>query len=455
MIFSLDVRRARKGDCLILHFGTKQEPGLVLIDGGPKSVYAPHLKPRLLQIRKARKIEKNDPLPVDVLMVSHVDDDHIQGILDFTREEIANVEAHGPRLLNVSSLWHNSFDEIIGSEPKMVTAKVTGTFKTEASTGEVTLSDDKVGVVEDIFLDQNAGGNDEEGKELVGSTLKVLASISQGFRLRKDAERLGYERNLEFDKAPIVAMEGQETPTIAGSLKATIVGPMRDEILALHKKHQEWLEQLKAQGKTPEEALAAYVDKSVPNLSSIVVLMEAAGKKILLTGDARGDKVLEGLQLVRRLGNGKDSTIEVDILKVPHHGSSNNLDNDFFERILAKHYVFSGDGEHGNPERESMEMLLRARGNTDYEIHLTYDVKDIDEGREKDWNKERNKEVARKTKKGTGEVREKWSPEDHGLVAFFDANPSLKQKLRIVDEKKPHVIDLAEKLTDSWPALAD
>jgi len=455
MIFSLDVRRARKGDCLILHFGTKQEPGLVLIDGGPKSVYAPHLKPRLLQIRKARKLGKSDPLPVDVLMVSHVDDDHIQGILDFTSEEIANVEAHGPRLLNVSSLWHNSFDEIIGSEPKMVTAKVTGTFKTEASTGEVTLSDDKVGVVEDIFLDQNAGGNDEEGKELVGSTLKVLASISQGFRLRKDAERLGYERNLEFDNALIVAMEGQEAPTIAGSLKATIVGPMRDEILALHKKHQEWLEQLKAQGKTPEEALAAYVDKSVPNLSSIVVLMEAAGKKILLTGDARGDKVLEGLQLVGLLGKGDKSTIKIDLLKVPHHGSSNNLDDDFFERIIARHYVFSGDGEHGNPERESMEMLFDARGDEDYEIHLTYDVKDIDEEREKDWNKERNKEVARKKKKGTGEVREKWSAEDHGLVAFFDAKPSLKKKLRIVDEKKPHVIDLADKLTDSWPALAE
>ena len=28
MIFSLDVRRARKGDCLLLHFGTKAKPGL-------------------------------------------------------------------------------------------------------------------------------------------------------------------------------------------------------------------------------------------------------------------------------------------------------------------------------------------------------------------------------------------------------------------------------------------
>ena len=32
MIFSLDVRRARKGDCLLLHFGSKAQPGLVLIE---------------------------------------------------------------------------------------------------------------------------------------------------------------------------------------------------------------------------------------------------------------------------------------------------------------------------------------------------------------------------------------------------------------------------------------
>jgi len=230
---------------------------------------------------------------------------------------------------------------------------------------------------------------------------------------------------------------------------------MHDELEALHEKHQEWLEELKAKGQSPEEALAAYVDKSVPNLSSIVVLMELGGNTMLLTGDARGDKILEGLQLVGRLGKGDDSTIKVDILKVPHHGSSNNLDNDFFERIIAGHYVFSGNGEHGNPERESLGMLLKARGNADYQIHLTYALEEIDEEREKDWNKERNKELARKKKSGKGKVRAEWSPEDNGLVAFFDANPAFKAKLRIVDEDKAHVIDLADKLGDSWPTLAN
>ena len=85
MIFSLDVRRARKGDCLLLHFGSKNEPGLVMIDGGPKSVYQPQLKPRLERIKAARRLTEQESLLVDLLMVSHVDDDHIQGILELTR----------------------------------------------------------------------------------------------------------------------------------------------------------------------------------------------------------------------------------------------------------------------------------------------------------------------------------------------------------------------------------
>jgi hypothetical protein len=62
MFFSLDVRRARKGDCLIVHYGSKDEPRLALIDGGPAQVYRPHLKPRLEQIRKARGLGDDDPL---------------------------------------------------------------------------------------------------------------------------------------------------------------------------------------------------------------------------------------------------------------------------------------------------------------------------------------------------------------------------------------------------------
>jgi hypothetical protein len=61
MRFSLEVIRARKGDCLILHYGTA-EPRLVLIDGGPMGVYGPHLKPRLAAI-KAAASARGSPCP--------------------------------------------------------------------------------------------------------------------------------------------------------------------------------------------------------------------------------------------------------------------------------------------------------------------------------------------------------------------------------------------------------
>src|SRR3972149_5019611 len=35
MIFALEALEAKHGDCLILHFGTRQEPRFILIDGGP------------------------------------------------------------------------------------------------------------------------------------------------------------------------------------------------------------------------------------------------------------------------------------------------------------------------------------------------------------------------------------------------------------------------------------
>lgn len=454
MIFSLDVRRARKGDCLLLHFGSEDNPGLVIVDGGPKDVYRPHLKPRLDQIRAARRLGPQEALIVDLLMVSHVDDDHIQGILDMTKEEIVAMQAHRPRLLNVQGFWHNSFDEIIGHKPDELTVSMKTQFGTAAVSGGNELSDKETGEVEDKYAEQNPDADPDEEREVISSTMKVLASIGQGFRLRQDAEALGFPRNSEFDGSLIIARDGGKPVPIAQGLRFTVVGPMQPEIAALYQRHQDWLEELQAKGKSPPEALAAYVDKSVPNLSSIVVLAETGGRRMLLTGDARGDKVLQGLELAGLLAPGNGSKIEVDLLKVPHHGSSNNLDPDFFRRIVAKHYVFSGNGEHGNPERETMEMLLAARGDEPYEVHLTYPVAAIDAERQKEWNKQRDKQLARQARISAAKVREQWSPDKHSLAAFFKANRHFAKKLRIVGTAEAHVIDLGDPLREAWPSLA-
>ncbi len=430
MIFSLDVIRARKGDCLILHYGSEDDPRLIMIDGGPRGVYGPHLKPRIDQIREARGLDKNEPLPVDLLMVSHVDDDHIQGILDLTKELIEAKRDHKPQRVQVFSLWHNSFDNIIGNTPDELTAAFKSQFGAASMEGEMP---------DDATLD--ADGFDQR---TIIANLKVLSSIAQGAQLRSDVENLEFPLNPEFDGGLIIASDKGEAVDIGPGLKFIVAGPMLPEVKELHKKHQAWLKDLEKEGLSPEDVLSAYVDPSVPNLSSLVVLAEADGKRMLLTGDARGDKILTGLELVGLLK--KNGKMRVDLLKVPHHGSSNNLEVDFFKRVTADHYVFSGDGEHGNPERESLEMLLSARGNAKYTIHLTYPVDEIDAERKKDWEKAQASEKKKKAKNPKQKVRPNWSPKKHSLASLFKDNPNFGKKVSIVEDDNPHVIDLLEKV---------
>jgi glyoxylase-like metal-dependent hydrolase (beta-lactamase superfamily II) len=409
MFFTLDVRRARKGDCLLLHWGTKKQPGLGLIDGGPPNVYKPQLKPRLEEIRQARGLDDDASLPVDFLMVSHIDDDHINGVLELTKELLEAKQSQEPLALKINGLWHNSFDDIIGNSPKELTAAFTASF------GEASLSRDP---------------NPEDLNGLDPDVAKVLSSVDQGFRLRDDGRGLKLRVNPQFAGKLVLAKAKGKKIDMGNGLSFTVLGPMNPEVVALQKAHDDFLKSAAKKGKKTEAALAAFTDTSVPNLSSLVVLAEAGKKRILLTGDARGDKILEGLELVGLLKKDGKSTIHVDVLKCPHHGSDRNVDPIFFRRITADHYVFSGNGQHGNPERATLQMLLDERGDEDYTIHLTYPIDEIDVER---------KAEAKKHGKS-------WSVKKQSLASFFADNKAFAKKVVIVTENEPHLINLLDEM---------
>ena len=102
------------------------------------------------------------------------------------------------------------------------------------------------------------------------------------------------------------------------------------------------------------------------NLASICVLVERHGKTMLLTGDARCDFLRDELDACGML------PLHVDLFKAAHHGSDRNVDQEFFERVTADHYVISGDGGHGNPNVTTMQMIAATRGNDEYTLHFTF-----------------------------------------------------------------------------------
>jgi beta-lactamase superfamily II metal-dependent hydrolase len=323
MLFSLEALKAEHGDCLLLHWGTASAPRRLLIDGGPSDVYQATLRPRLMQLRKRGPVGRSGRLALDAVVVSHAHPDHIVGVLELFRELREDREQRRNARFRVKRLWHNSWAELVAA---------------------------------DLATEDVAAVADESSPTVAA----VLRSVERSNELADAARTVGLTANRAFGRG---AIQAGDAATLTRGLSVTVIGPNAEQIAALREK---WRENLRTQAWSE---LAAFLDKSVLNLASIVLVVARGGKRMLLPGDARGDHILRAL---RDAGLFTGPTARFDVLKVPHHGSDRNVTVDFFRQLPADHYIVSGNGKHGNPEIETLRMLAEARGSAPYTVHFTY-----------------------------------------------------------------------------------
>jgi hypothetical protein len=339
MVFTLEALQANDGDCLLLHYQKTAagKPVRILIDGGSAGVYSSVLKPRLDQLR-AKK-----PLDLRMVMTSHIDADHITGVLDLFKA-LAQLRDDGEdEFCRVETLWHNSFEKLHGGKPAAV------------QSAAVAASLD--GIAPPRGLSDFAAA--------------VVASVPQGNQLRKAAVQLKVPINQGAGGDPVAApARGKKVIPIADGLTFTVLAPNAVQL----KRLEEAFQAAKAEhGKDDAAVGADYLNNTVPNMSSIVVIAEAAaprGKtlRMLLSGDARGDVLLESLELA---GMMKDGRCHFDLMKVQHHGSSHSATQDYFERVTADRYVISGNGKHEIPHEAALGWLSAARHGQPYQCYMT------------------------------------------------------------------------------------
>jgi ribonuclease BN (tRNA processing enzyme) len=346
-MLQLEALQANDGDCLLLHFGSATKPSLVLIDGGSAGAYRDVLARRLDQLRSNKPI-----LDLRLVVVSHIDADHITGIVDMFRQMSERVNNGQQPLWKVGSLWHNAFDKVVGKHPQSASSATVAA----AASGSVSPAQ-----LENL-----------ERKGLTDSkALAVVASVKQGSDLQSFAKKLtkiNAETNGDLVEAPEA---GRRDIKIDKTLTLTVLGPKQAELNDLE---NEW-KKSKAKHPADEQAAAAdYLNRTVPNLSSIVFLAEekqakGGSTRILLTGDAGGDLILDGLKTADLLDG--DEKIKVDVLKVQHHGSNHSVTEDFFRQVVADRYVISGNGKHGIPHLDTLHWLSNAQKGKPYHAYLT------------------------------------------------------------------------------------
>lgn len=332
----LHVLNAGEGDCLLLDTGMAR----LLIDGGPAGTWSKHAKPYLDALIGAAGT-------LDAVCVSHVDADHITGVLDLLAGIEADVANRRPAF-SVGDLWYNSFSSTVDTDDQRIAAGLENLL-------------DAAGQAMVAMPDASSG----------------LFGIAEGARLRRSAVRVGVAVNAAFGGS-VISPDALPDPRLRfGDATITVIGPTRADLDELRAEWLRWLEANAEAFAAPGPDALANSDRSVPNLSSVVLHVEERGRTLLLTGDARGDHIMQGLASAGLL----DHSLHVNTLKVQHHGSDRNATYGFFARVTADRYVISANGRHGNPDHETLVWIVEAAEATGrpIEIVVTNEAAALDE----------------------------------------------------------------------------
>jgi beta-lactamase superfamily II metal-dependent hydrolase len=367
----LSVYPSNKGDCLLV---SGKDGGRMLVDGGMTGSYRDYVAPALAELQARGE-------HLDVVYVSHIDEDHIAGVLrlmddllawrvfDYqSRPETNNPQPkvpRSPRPPEVKAVWHNGFDRQLG--------KNSGRIEEMLSASATILS----------------GADEERIRQIVLEQRDIVTGVAQAVTLsyRLGADQLNIPINPDYG-GKLMAVDARRSVIRFGSLSITVIGPSKARLEQLRKEWNDWLRanretlsEIEDEAKNDRlppptgslataapliapmlaqtQALAASSSVTVPNLASLMLLVEEGERRLLLTGDGIAEDILAGLKRCRKLD--RNGRIHVDVLKVQHHGATANITQAFCEAVTADHYVFCGNGAHHNPEPDVVAMIVAAR----------------------------------------------------------------------------------------------
>jgi beta-lactamase superfamily II metal-dependent hydrolase len=365
----LEIFRSGKGDCLLLS-STVGPQKRVLIDGGMPDAYRRHVAAPL-----ARRLNgPGDKIgALDVVYVSHIDQDHIGGVLemidaefawrvyDFKRKSGATwPKPEPPRPPAIKQFWFNAFEDQLGGEGG-------GGIENAVSLAATLRSIPAFG--------GSLGG--QRGRDPEEAAQDLATSIAEAVRLshRLRDEQLGVPINRPASGGLMLLGAGASKPVRVGKLTFTLLGPSKEIVDRHRKEWNAWLRENKARARGLRDAArrdakdlgpaaletAKLGDRgkvTTPNLASLMFLVEQGPKTLLLTGDGHGEDIVAGL---RRIPRFKTGPIHVDALKVQHHASEHNWSEEFGAIVTADHYVFCGNGEHENPDLAVLDAIAGSR----------------------------------------------------------------------------------------------
>lgn len=303
---------AANGDSFLIR--VKDESGIknIIVDGGKGELCHLMLK------NEFKQFEGNNQ-KVNLLIVTHIDDDHIAGIIKIFKDKNINTSI-------IDNVWFNS-GALITSE----------------------LNEDE-GIDRDLPIK-----TDDSSKKM---------SVKQGETLEGILEETGvWHKELIFS--------GQLHKV--GGITLRILSPYIKTLQELNNKWDSELKKLEKKRlkkkmmasntdyhKTINELCSEVFeeDTSLFNKSSIAFLLEYENYRLLMLGDSHPSIIANSL---KNLGYSRENKLRVNTMKISHHASKKNTSSDLLQLIDCEKFIISSDGsKHGLPNKQSLARIVRS-----------------------------------------------------------------------------------------------
>lgn len=312
MTFRLTMHPALDGDCLVLTWGESTELHHIIVDLGRGATYN--------AIRGQLAALGN----VELLVISHIDADHIAGAIPLVRE---TSPPFSPK-----RVWYNSRTHLIAARDRHTSVEPFG-----ARQGEKLAR----GIVQfhwpwnNEFASEIVSTDSPEAKQPIpiaaGLTIRLLSPTDAALAALLPT----WEK--ELANAHIRPFDPDTEDNPVGPQFEPLGGRLDIEKLAREK----------------------YVpDPTETNASAIAFIAEFNGQRVLLAADAHSETLESALAPLARLEGGR---YRLHLLKVSHHGSKYNTSKAFPKLIDCTTFAVSTNGNlHHHPDPQTIARFLAA-----------------------------------------------------------------------------------------------
>ncbi len=277
----------------------------ILIDGGEEGTYADEIEDKLENIDK-----------LDLLVLTHIDSDHIGGIIEMFEEDEDNFE-------KVDNIWFNDSSIKIAVKNGQIGYGQGNNLKKLVKNTSITHN-------KNVFFNK---GCSKEGREyFLGSDIKLTLLSPMKEILDKQVK--------EWNK---------KAKHRGGSLTGKSCIDNRDIIEVFKSFQKETLNKLKT------NTLAGTTNTSLANSTSIAFILEYNQKQFLFLGDADIKTINQSLI---DLGFSSENRIKVGFVKLSHHGSKKNINKEFLDLVDTSKFIILTDcSKYAHPDKETLSLI--------------------------------------------------------------------------------------------------